>query len=42
MLYLRMSRRGTNQMPPVGSNLVDTAGAALLEQWILQMSNTCN
>ena len=37
-----MSRRGANQMPPVGSNLVDTDGAALLQQWISQMNVTCN
>jgi mono/diheme cytochrome c family protein len=42
VLYLRMNRRGANQMPPVGSNLVDTDGAALLEQWIQQMDGACN
>jgi uncharacterized repeat protein (TIGR03806 family) len=42
VLYLRMSRRGQNQMPPLGSNLVDTEGAALLHQWISQMNGTCN
>jgi uncharacterized repeat protein (TIGR03806 family) len=42
VLYLRMSRRGENQMPPIGSNLVDTEGAALLNEWISQMDGTCN
>jgi uncharacterized repeat protein (TIGR03806 family) len=41
VLYLRMSRRGANQMPPVGSNIVDGAGAALIEQWILAMNGSC-
>jgi hypothetical protein len=42
LLYLRMSRRGADQMPPIGSNLVDAAGAAVIEQWIQQMSGTCD
>lgn len=42
VLYLRMSRRGTGQMPPVGSNLVDDQGAALIEDWIRQMDASCN
>ncbi len=41
VLYLRMNRRGANQMPPIGSNAVDTAGATLLSDWITQMSGTC-
>jgi uncharacterized repeat protein (TIGR03806 family) len=42
VLYLRMNQRGTvDQMPPVASNLVDTNGAALLQQWITGMSATC-
>jgi uncharacterized repeat protein (TIGR03806 family) len=41
VLHLRMARRGANQMPPVGSNIVDSAGVALIEQWILQMNGTC-
>jgi uncharacterized repeat protein (TIGR03806 family) len=30
----RMNRRDQNAMPPLASNLVDTAGVALLTQWI--------
>jgi uncharacterized repeat protein (TIGR03806 family) len=41
VLYLRMSRRDATQMPPVGSHIVDTQGAALLQQWINGMSATC-
>jgi uncharacterized repeat protein (TIGR03806 family) len=41
VLYLRMNRRDSNQMPPVGSHLVDTAGAALLQQWIDGMNASC-
>jgi uncharacterized repeat protein (TIGR03806 family) len=36
-LYHRLSIRGTGQMPPVGSNLVDTAGTKLIEEWIARM-----
>jgi uncharacterized repeat protein (TIGR03806 family) len=42
LLYLRMNRRGANQMPPIGSNVIDTEGAALLSQWIQQMDASCN
>jgi mono/diheme cytochrome c family protein len=42
VLYLRMSRRDANQMPPVGSHVVDTQGAALLQQWINGMGGGCN
>ena len=42
VLYLRMNRRGANQMPPVGSNVVDAGGATLLRDWISTMSGTCN
>jgi hypothetical protein len=42
VLYLRMNQRGTvDQMPPLATNLVDTAGALLLQQWITGMSTTC-
>ena len=30
----RANRRDSNGMPPLGSNQVDTAGVALLTQWI--------
>jgi uncharacterized repeat protein (TIGR03806 family) len=41
ILYLRMSQRGPNQMPPIATNVVDAAGAALLQQWILAMNASC-
>jgi uncharacterized repeat protein (TIGR03806 family) len=41
VLYLRMSRRDANQMPPVASHRVDTDGAALLQQWINAMNASC-
>jgi len=37
ILLRRVATRGTGQMPPVGSNLVDAAGAKLLEDWIRGM-----
>jgi uncharacterized repeat protein (TIGR03806 family) len=36
LIYLRLNRRDAQQMPPIGSNRVDTEGAALIESWILQ------
>ncbi|MEZ5498977.1 MAG: PQQ-dependent sugar dehydrogenase [Steroidobacteraceae bacterium] len=41
IVYLRMNRRGANQMPPLASNLVDTRGAQLLRDWIAGMNSTC-
>jgi uncharacterized repeat protein (TIGR03806 family) len=41
LLYLRMSTRDANQMPPVASHVVDTQGAALLQQWINAMGASC-
>ena len=41
VLYLRMSTRDANQMPPIASHVVDTQGAALLQQWINGMSASC-
>jgi uncharacterized repeat protein (TIGR03806 family) len=41
ILFVRMSQRGTNQMPPIATNLVDTAGVALLRAWISGMNSTC-
>jgi hypothetical protein len=41
VLYLRMNRRDANQMPPVASHVVDTQGAALLQQWINGMGAGC-
>ena len=34
ILAERMRRRDANGMPPLGSNLVDTAGVAVVENWI--------
>jgi uncharacterized repeat protein (TIGR03806 family) len=34
VLYLRITRRGQKQMPPVSTNLVDESGAKLIEEWI--------
>ena len=39
LLYLRMNRRGANQMPPIASNVVDADGAALISDWIQSMSS---
>jgi len=42
VLVARVNRRNdSNQMPPVGSNRIDTAGVALLAQWIDGLAN-CN
>jgi len=40
VLYLRMNKRGTDQMPPFASALVDTDGAALISSWIQSLA-TC-
>jgi len=37
----RISRRDNDGMPPLGSNLVDTAGVTLLTDWINGLAN-CN
>jgi glucose/arabinose dehydrogenase/mono/diheme cytochrome c family protein len=37
ILLHRVATRGTGQMPPIGSNLVDERGAKLLEEWIRKM-----
>jgi uncharacterized repeat protein (TIGR03806 family) len=42
VLVARVNRRNdANQMPPIGSNRVDTAGVTLLTQWIDGLAN-CN
>ena len=33
-LLNRMDRRDVNGMPPLGSNVVDDAGVALIDAWI--------
>ena len=40
VLPARMNRRDANGMPPLASNLVDTAGVALVQQWIASLT-TC-
>ncbi|MBP90416.1 MAG: heme-binding domain-containing protein [Planctomycetaceae bacterium] len=37
MLYQRVSRRGSGQMPPLVSNLVDHRAARMLHDWIAEM-----
>jgi glucose/arabinose dehydrogenase/mono/diheme cytochrome c family protein len=34
MLHTRLTFRGPGQMPPIGSNLIDTQGLALVTAWI--------
>lgn len=41
LVYLRLSRRGANQMPPIGSTIVDPDGVALVQSWITQMTASC-
>ena len=38
ILYYRMAKSGSGRMPHIGSQRVDTAGAALIRQWIQSMS----
>jgi hypothetical protein len=40
VLHARMSVRNTNAMPPISSNLVDTAGVQLIGAWIDSLT-TC-
>ena len=37
LLLLRMNQRGEEQMPPIGSHLVDFGGVALISLWINQL-----
>lgn len=41
VLVARTNRRGSHGMPPLGSTLVDTAGVALLTQWVNAL-RTCD
>jgi cysteine synthase len=34
----RMNRRDANAMPPLGSNIIDTNGVVLIQQWIDSLS----
>lgn len=38
VLYMRMSTRGTNQMPPLATYLVDTQATAVVESWITSLT----
>ncbi len=38
VLYLRMSTRGTNQMPPLATYLVDTQATAVVGSWITSLT----
>jgi uncharacterized repeat protein (TIGR03806 family) len=40
ILYARMSRRGTQQMPPLASNHTDDAALAIMKEWITTL-NEC-
>ncbi len=40
VLLARMNRRDANQMPPLASNVVDTAGVTLIRDWIASLT-TC-
>jgi uncharacterized repeat protein (TIGR03806 family) len=39
VLAARMNRRDANAMPPLGSNLVDADGVALIRDWIASLSS---
>ncbi len=39
MVAVRMKLRGTYGMPSLGSNLVDSQGASLIDSWILNLSS---
>ena len=40
VLLARINRRDANQMPPLATNVVDTAGAQLISDWIVSLT-TC-
>ena len=37
LLYLRLTRRGNGQMPPLASHLVDQEATAVIREWIAGM-----
>jgi len=41
VLVARANRRDASGMPPLASNMVDSAGVTLLQQWITSLA-TCN
>jgi uncharacterized repeat protein (TIGR03806 family) len=42
LIYQRMNRRGTDQMPPLATNVIHSSGVALIQQWIMGMDANCN
>ncbi len=41
VLLARVNRRGAEQMPPIGTTVIDANGVALLQQWISGMGANC-
>jgi uncharacterized repeat protein (TIGR03806 family) len=41
LIWVRMSRRDSHQMPPLGTNIVDAAGANLMRTWIESLNASC-
>ena len=41
VLLARVNRRGAQQMPPIGTTVIDANGVALLQQWIGGMGANC-
>jgi uncharacterized repeat protein (TIGR03806 family) len=39
VLLARMNRRDANQMPPLASNVIDTAGVTLIRDWVASLAN---
>jgi hypothetical protein len=39
VMHYRISRRGTDQMPPIATSIVDTQGVALIAAWIGELTN---
>lgn len=39
LVSLRMHDTGTHRMPPLSSNIVDTQGAALIDEWITSLTS---
>jgi len=39
VVFLRMSRRGTGQMPPLSTNVVDQKSVEMLREWITSLKD---
>lgn len=39
VVFLRVNRRGTGQMPPLGSNVIDQKSVELLQDWIMSLKS---